>query len=420
MSELMQLAEDGLEWGTIEAELEGGRGADLPWRSGRTTRTAFYVDEATLEVGKRAFASFICDNALYINQIPSLKRFEQEIIAMTAELLGGGAETAGIMTHGGTESIFMACLAAREWARQQGRLSATPRILVPFSAHPAFNKAGFYLGFEVVRAPLADSYRADVAAMAEAAAADPDNLFMMVGSAPCWPFGVIDPIGELAGLAAGRDLWFHVDACVGGFVNPFARDLGHPIPPFDLSVPGVCSLSADIHKYGFAPKGASVLLFRDGALRDCAQFRFDGWPTGLYATSGFLGTRNGGTIAGAWAVMRYLGKAGYRRQVARVMEAKAKLAAAIAETEGLAVLGAPDVTLIAYGGEELDVFAVAEGLEARDWVVSKGQRPPAIQMTLSPVHAGVMERYIADLRGAAADGRAGTVTARDEVVSYAS
>src|SRR5690606_28653758 len=254
----------------------------------------------------------------YLNPFafPSLLRMEQEVVAMAADLFGAPA-AAGKLTSGGTESIFLAVQVARDHARE-ARGIVEPRLVTATTAHPAFAKAAHYLDVEQVTVSVGADGRLDPA---DAAAALDDRAALLVGSAPCYPYGVIDPIPELAALAAERDVLFHVDACLGGWLLPFWARLGEPVPPWDLSVPGVTSLSADIHKYGWSFKGVSVLLHRDDALLRRQYFLYDGWPGGLYGSATTAGTKPGAPIAAAWATIRYLGMEGYLRLAAQVQEA---------------------------------------------------------------------------------------------------
>ena len=282
-------------------ELEAAREGDVDWRGGRLGIYTHFGGEDVLEVAKEASRLYFSENALGPGAFPSLKRFEDDVVSWTLGLLNGGDRAYGSMTSGGTESIFMAVKTARDHARSIRPEMKDPVVVVPYSAHPAFNKAGHLLAVRVRRVPIGDDFRADVEAMAGAI---DENTIMLVGSAPQFAHGVIDPIEDLAALAREHGLWLHVDACVGGFIAPFVRKLGYPIPDFDFSVDGVTSMSADLHKYGFAPKGASTVLFSDASLRRYQMFEFDEWSRGHYASPTLAGTRPGGPIAGAWAVLR--------------------------------------------------------------------------------------------------------------------
>ena len=320
------------------------------------------------------------------------------------------------MSSGGTESIFLAVKTARDHARAEGSRIAVPEIVAPVSAHPAFDKAAHYLGMKVKRIPLRADFRAEVPAMA--AAVTPDTI-MIVGSAPSFPHGVIDPITDLAALARERGLWLHVDACVGGFLAPFVRRIGYPVPPFDFEVEGVRSMSADLHKYGFTAKGASVMLLSDIALRQHLVFEFDNWPRGKYASPTFTGTRPGGAIAAAWAVLRYLGVDGYTRIAKQLMDARDRMKAGIESIDGLYVVGTPELTVMGYGSRDLDTFAIAEQMTGKGWFISTMSEPPGIHMGMPTVaHVAVVDEYLADLGQSVATVRAQKLTGKSREVTY--
>jgi glutamate/tyrosine decarboxylase-like PLP-dependent enzyme len=405
--------EHGLEPPALFAEMEAARRNDVDWKNGRLGLYVHYAGEDVLAVAKEAYARFFSENALGPKAFPSLKKFEDDILAWSASLLHAPENATGVVTSGGTESIFLALKTARDWARSERPAIAMPEIVAPVSAHPAFDKAAHYLCMSVRRVPLRDDYRANVAAMASAIT---PATVMLVGSAPTFPHGVIDPIADLAALARDRDLWLHVDACVGGFLAPFAARLGYPLPPFDFAVPGVRSISADLHKYGFTAKGASVMLLADAALRRHLLFEFDRWPRGKYAGATFAGTRPGGALAAAWAVMRYLGVDGYMRLARAIMGARDRLIAGINTIDGLYVAGTPDLSVMGYGGRDIHMAAVADALGARGWFVSTMTEPPGIHLGMPTMaHVPHVDEYLRDLAAAVRDVRAGhrATAARD-------
>jgi len=408
--------EHGLPPTEVFAEMEAARRDDVDWRRGRLGLYVHYAGDDVLAVAKEAYQRFFSENALGPKAFPSLKKFEDDIVAWSADLLHAPNAATGVVTSGGTESIFLALKTARDWARTERPEIVAPEIVAPISAHPAFDKAAHYLCLTVRRVALAGDYRADVAAMT---AAITSNTIALVGSAPTFPHGVIDPIPDLAALATARGLWLHVDACVGGFLAPFAARVGYPIPPFDFAVQGVRSMSADLHKYGFTAKGASVLLLADAALRRHLVFEFDNWPRGKYAVPTFAGTRPGGAIAAAWAVLRYLGVDGYMRLAREIMGARDRLTAGINAIEGLAVVGAPDLAVIGYTSRDVDTFAVAEELTRRGWFVSTMSEPPGIHLGMPTMaHVPHVDTYLNDLRAAVDVVRTGKIAARSREVSY--
>jgi len=398
------LPREGRSWPELAQALRDLKRDDLDWRRGRHAAFVWHADDAVEQVARDAYALFMTENGLGLRVFPSLRRMEADVVAMVRHLLGGDAGTTGHLTSGGTESIFLATHAARQWARQQRPDVTEPEIVAPWSAHPAVDKAAHYLGMKVRRVPVGDRFRADVAAMA---AAITPRTVMLYGSAPTYSLGVIDPITELADLARRHGLWLHVDACVGGILAPFVRALGHPVPEFGLPLPGVTSVSADLHKSGYTAKGASVVLFRTAEHQAAGRYDFDDWPTGLYSVNTFTGTRPGGAIAAAWAVMNFLGEAGYRRIAATVMEAKARLVEGLARI-GLHVWGEPELWAVGFGSADPDIFAVADRMTARGWSVGRIREPRGIHLMLTPVHAPIIDEYLADLARGVIEARAVT------------
>ena len=399
-----RLPERGRAWEELARAMADLKGNDLDWRGGRHAAFVWHADDEVERVAREAYALFMTENGLGLRVFPSLRRMEADVVAMVAGLVGGNTAVRGHMTSGGTESIFLAAHAAREWARRHRPDVSEPEIVAAFSAHPAIDKAAHYLGMRVVRVPTGADFRADVTAMA--AAVTPRTV-MCYASAPTYSLGVVDPVAALGALAQARGLWLHVDACVGGILGPFVRELGYPVPAFGLDLPGVASLSADLHKSGYAAKGASVILYRDTERETAGRYEFSDWPTGLYAVPTFAGTRPGGAIAAAWAVMNFLGAEGYRRIAAVVMEARERLVAGLAH-EGLHVWGKPDLWGLAYGAEDVDIHAVADAMTTRRWSVGRVRTPPGIHLMLTPVHAPVVDAYLTDLAASVAAVRAGS------------
>ncbi|HSE03874.1 MAG TPA: aminotransferase class V-fold PLP-dependent enzyme [Methylomirabilota bacterium] len=396
------LPREGRSWPELAQALRDLKRDDLDWRRGRHAAFVWHADEEVERVAREAYALFMTENGLGLRVFPSLRRMEADVVGMVRHLLGGDAAVAGHLTSGGTESIFLATHAARQWARRQRPDVTEPEIVAAWSAHPAVSKAAHYLGLTVRRVPVGADFRADVAAMA---AAITPRTVMLYGSAPTYSLGVVDPIAALADLARARELWLHVDACVGGILGPFVRALGHPVPEFGLALPGVTSISADLHKSGYAAKGASVVIFRSAEHQAAGRYDFDDWPTGLYSVNTFTGTRPGGASAAAWAVMHFLGEAGYRRIAATVMQAKARLVEGLARL-GLHVWGAPELWAVGFGSADHDIFTVADRMTARGWSVGRIREPRGIHLMLTPVHAPIVDEYLADLARAVDEARA--------------
>ncbi len=386
--------EKGTDWETLRARMQDLAEGDADWRHARTAVYVFNAGEDVLRVAREAYAMYQSENGLGPLAFPSLKGMEADVIDLGLEIMHGPQGACGNLTSGGTESILMAVKTCRDQAAAAGIDVRGARIVVPGSAHLAFDKACHYLGLEIVRTPLRGDWRADPAAMADAI---DDRTLMIVGSAPCFPYGLIDPIEELAALARERHLWLHVDACVGGYFAPFARMNGVEVPAFDFEVEGVASISADLHKYGYAAKGASTIFHRSEEQRSFQVFESEDWPAGHMSTPTAAGTRPGGAIASAWAVMHYLGIEGYREKARIVCEVRAELMAAIDAIPALQTHGDPCLGLFIYGSDELDIFKVYGRMFARGWFSGLVTDPRSIHMMLSPAHADVVAEYLRDL-----------------------
>jgi sphinganine-1-phosphate aldolase len=374
--------------------LAAKRARDARWQEGRTFGLVFDGGQEVHDVAEAAAVMFLHENALNTQAFPSLGEIQAEVVAACAELFHGSPGAAGFMTSGGTESILMAVKAARERARAERDVDA-PEMVVAASAHAAFHKAGHDFGVRVHTVPVLDDFRADVDAMA---AHVNGNTALVVGSAPQYPQGVVDPIPELADVAASVNASMHVDACMGGFVLPFMELNGDTIPPWDFRVPGVTTLSADIHKLGYAPKGASVILHRNKELRRYQTFVFDGWLGGLYASPNMQGSRAGLPMAAAWAVMHKLGIDGYRRLTAVTIDAARRIVAGVRATSGLRVLGEPEAHLLAIGSDGVDVFALNDAMHGRGWHLDRQGPPDSLHLTVSNGNAPVVDEFLGDLR----------------------
>jgi glutamate/tyrosine decarboxylase-like PLP-dependent enzyme len=337
-------------------------------------------------------------------------RMQAEVLAWTVDLLNGGSDGRANMTSGGSESIFCAVHAAREWAKQQLPEAKPPyQIVMPRTGHAAFDKAAHYQGLEVVRVPAGPDLRADVEALE---AAVKPNTVMVVGSAPCWGFGLMDPIPEIGALAERHGLWMHVDGCVGGFLLPFLERLGQGIPSFDFRVPAVCSISADLHKHGYAAKPASTVVYRSQELQDChyVGVAIDDWQSGMYRTHGVVGSRPGSAVAAAWAVMSVLGEDGYLDLTRRALEAKARLVGGIEAIEDFRVLQNESL-LVPFRSETLDMLNVLGGLVERGYFPWGTFEPIYVHPSAEPVDDLVIESFLKDLSEVGAGVREGTVTA---------
>lgn len=389
----------------VLSALRAMKSGDIEWKRGRTPLYVFDAGEDIYDVGRAAFFEYFKENALGKNRaFPSVMKMENDIIDMGLGLLHGGDDARGFMTTGGTESIIQAVQSCRNLARhKRGDATFRGNIVAAISVHPAFDKAARLMDLEVRRAPVGSNWRADPSAIEELM--DGDTM-MIVGSAPCFSYGVIDPIAQLGALAEKHDVWLHVDACVGGYVAPFARMIGRDIPAFDFEVPGVCSISADLHKYGFCPKPASTIYYRD---ETCAQFHafdFDNWPSGRFYTTTISGTRPAGGVAAAWAMFHFLGLEGYKRIATNLMSFIDRYRAGVEAIPGLKVIGDPHVAVVAFTGDDIDLFRVAETMSANGWLPGLLKEPKAIHRLMSLVHEPVLDEYLSDLRDAVASVRA--------------
>ncbi len=397
----------------VLAELDAKRTRDARWQDGRTFGMVYDGGPSVHEVAEAVAVRFLHDNALNTIAFPSLGQIQSEVCAAAASLFHGET-AAGFMTSGGTESILMAVKAARERGRAERGVTA-PEMVVPESAHAAFHKAAHYFGVKVHKVAVRDDWRADVDAMASCVN---DNTVLIAGSAPQYPQGVIDPIPALAALAADIGASFHTDACMGGFVLPFMEQLGHDVAPWDFRVPGVTTISADVHKLGYAPKGASVLLHRTKELRRYQTFVFDDWLGGFYASPAMQGSRPGLPMATAWAVMHHLGMDGYRRLTDVTIRTTRRMIEGVRAVPGLRVLGEPEAHVLAIAADgDLDVFAVDDALRKRDWVLDRQMPPDSLHATVSAGNAPVIEEFVRDL-AAAVDEVRGT-RAGDRSTNYA-
>lgn len=356
---------------------------------------AFRATPDVQDLGSKVYQDFFSDNGIFSLRVPYMRNIEEQVIEMCLSVVNGSDNSAGNMTNGGSESIYSALHAIREWAREHKPHVHEPKVLVPYSAHPTFSKGGHYFGLRIERIPLGDDFRVDVKAMA--AAIDGDTV-ALVGSAPCWPYALYDPIEKIAALAIQHNLWMHVDACVGGYLAPFLTKLGYKLPRWDFTVPGVMSISADLHKYGYCPKPCSTILWQDASLQKYHFVHPSDWPGGQYSTTGFAGSRMGGAIFAAWAVMSYLGEDGYIRMAKRVMDLKAEITTKINEIDELEVWET-DLLPLPIRGTGVDIGKVSAALMTRGYIILGTQQPPLINLPIdAAVDETVISTFLRDLK----------------------
>ena len=396
------LPREPLERSAILAELASmAEAEETNWKAGQASGAVYHGDEEHVDFLNQAYALHSQSNPLHTDLWPSAMNLEAEIVSMTAGMLGSRQTTdeiVGTVTSGGTESIIMAMKAYRDHAGVKH-----PEMVIPSSAHVAFDKASHYLGFRQVRVPVGPDYRADVEAMTRAVTR---RTVVVAGSAPGFPHGVIDPIGELSTMARERGVGFHTDACLGGFVLPWAERLGYDVEPFDFRLPGVTSMSADTHKYGYSAKGTSVVLYRGRDLRRSQYFVATEWPGGLYYSPTMAGSRPGALLASAWAAMLSLGESGYLDATSAILEAAERVRQGIAEIPELTVLGDP-LWVIAFASDEVNIYEVMAQLAERGWSLNGLHHPAAIHIALTLRHTrpGVTDAFLADLRASVAEAK---------------
>jgi sphinganine-1-phosphate aldolase len=388
----------------LAAVAEMAKREDAPAEAGKISGSLYHGGEEHFAFLAEVYRHFAHVNVLQRDMYPSATKFEGEIVSMTLGLLNGDAADGegdmpcGVLTSGGSESLISAMLAYRERGRELG--IAEPEVVMPVTAHVALLKGAHYLGVKAIQTPVTGEFRADVEAVA--AAIGPRTV-ALVGSAGTYPHGVIDPIADLSDLALEHDLGLHVDGCLGGFILPWAERLGHEVPPWDFRLPGVTSISADTHKYGYAPKGTGVLLYRNPDLRHRQYFVHTEWPGGIYASPGIAGSRSGGLIAATWAAMASLGESGYLELAEKILATATELREAVESIPELRTLGRSPF-MVAFGSDELDVWHVNDALQDRGWRLNGCQHPPGLHFCVTRPNTapGVAEAFAADLREAVA------------------
>jgi len=379
------------------------------WESGHVSGAVYHGDAAHIDFLNQVYAETSQANPLHTDIWPSATKYEAEIVSMTAQMFNAPdtddreQRIVGTVTSGGTESLILAMRTYRDWAREELGIKH-PEVVLPVSAHAAFDKAEEVLGIKMVRIPVGPDYRGDVLAMADAIT---KNTIALVGSAPGFPHGVIDPIIELSELAKRRGIGLHVDACLGGFVLPWAEQLGAAVPPFDFRLDGVTSMSADTHKYGYAAKGTSVLLYRGENLRRYQWFINTEWTGGLYLSPTFAGSRPGALSAACWAAMVSVGESGYLENTQKILDAAKELRTVIEAQPDVRLLGDP-LWVLAFASDTVDIYRVMDELHTRGWALNGLQAPASIHLCTTLRHAqpGVAKKFATDLAAAVEAARA--------------
>lgn len=397
------MQEHGTPADELLADLDERRGRDPDVHGARLFGLTYPTGRDDLEhLVHEVYSRYLFGNALNPFKFVELAALEADVLADVGALVNlstrdGGGGGGGTMTSGGTESILMSMFVNRERARARG--IERPRIVAAVSAHPAYAKAAHYFDMDLVQYPIDAGFRADVAAASELV---DDRTAVVVASAFSYPHGVMDPVADLAALAAQHGVGCHVDACIGSFVLPFLERLGHDVPPWDFRVEGVTEMSADIHKYGFVPKGASVVLHRDEDWFGHQVFLYDRWPSGIYGSPAMAGARAAAPIATAWAVLRYLGVEGYSQIQGDLAATTAKVRSAIETAAGVEVVGDPIGPVLAMQSDEIDLYAVGDVMDDRGWNLNRNTEPRGLHLMLSPAHGGVVDELVGDLADALA------------------
>ncbi len=408
MTTTAKIPERGTNKDDVLKTLEGYRSQDVPWREGKAFGYVFDARHEAIDAGKRACLAFLSENGLDPTSFPSLLRLENEVVRMCATHVHGDEKVVGNFTSGGTESILLAMKAARDWSKKHRPELTRPEILLPITAHAAFHKAAAYLGMDIRTFDVDPvTCRAGVEA---ARAALSDRTLVLVGSAPSYAYGVVDDVEGLAALATEKGLWMHVDACMGGVLLPFLERLGQSVPAFDFRVPGVWSLSMDLHKYGYCPKGASVVLYRDKGLRKHQIYACSEWAGYTIVNATVQSTKSGGPLAGAWATMTCMGQEGYLRIASEMRDATRRFVEGIDAIEGLKVISSPDMTLIAFTSDAFHVFHLPDLMKKRGWYIQPtlgtGALREHVHLSVTAANVPHVDAFLADLRASALEARA--------------
>lgn len=392
----MPIPERALSPDQVLSHIKGLKSQDADWKAGRCFALVYSAGEAHEALLKDAHQAYFSENGLNPMAFKGLKRLEHEVVQMSAALFHGPEGATGTMTSGGTESLLLAVKTYRDRALRTRRFVGQPEMILPRTAHVALEKAAHLFGVVPRFAPVDENFQVDLKAVKKLINR---HTVMIVGSAPQYPHGAIDPIEALGALAQKHEVPLHVDACVGGFMLPFVERLGRKVPLWDFRVPGVTSISADLHKYGYAAKGASVIVYKDlDHLRD-QFFIATEWPGGIYASPSLPGTRPAGPIAAAWAALQGLGIEGYTRLTKDALLARDRLIEGVKAVPGLVVFGDPPGTVFAFGSKDpaLDTFALADRLQAKGWHFDRDQGPDGIHLTVMAGHLPVVDEFLADL-----------------------
>eukprot|EP00123_Amoebidium_parasiticum_P016426 comp23423_c0_seq1/m.38965 comp23423_c0_seq1/g.38965 ORF comp23423_c0_seq1/g.38965 comp23423_c0_seq1/m.38965 type:complete len:547 (-) comp23423_c0_seq1:293-1933(-) len=394
---ITHLPKEGATVDEVIADARALQAMTYDWENGTVSGTVYNGGEDLRRLATEVYGMFTWANPLHPDVFPGTRKMEAEVVQMCVNLYHGNKEACGTMTTGGTESILMACKAYRDRAYETKGITH-PNMVIPVTAHAAFDKAGGYFGIRVIHVDVdPQTGKVDLRKMRKAINS---NTVMLVGSAPGFPHGIVDPIEEIAKLGLAYDIGVHVDCCLGGFILPFMKDAGFDIEPFDFRVNGVTSISCDTHKYGCAPKGTSVVMYSTRDLRHYQYFSAPDWTGGIYASPSILGSRPGALLAATWATMIHIGYNGYVEMARKILTTAQYIKTELADVPGLQIMGDPKVTVIALGSDTFDIYRLSGALSKRGWNLNSLQNPPSLHICLTNVHTkeGVAERFLKDVK----------------------
>ena len=403
----MRIPEKGLSKEELFQKMESYRSNDQDCRSGQVFSYVYDAGADVDEVGKKALTDFLHESGLDPTAFPSVMQFEVELVRMAATHVKGDENVVGNFTSGGTESIILALKSARDYFRKKKPEITQPEMVLATTAHAAFHKAADYLGIKKVLTDVDGvSYIADVELMRKAIT---PNTIILIGSAPSYAHGVVDPIEQIGQLALEHDLLFHVDACMGGFLLPYFRRLGEPIPDFEFNVPGVTSLSMDLHKYGYTPKNASIILYKNKELRRHQIYACAAWTGYTIVNNAVQSSKSGGPMAASWAVMNFLGDDGYLALAKNALEATKKIVKAIDDMDDIELMGRPEMTLLCFGSDTVNVFHVADEMKMRGWFLQPqlafANSKKNVHISVNSASIETVDKMIEDLKLAVEDAK---------------
>ncbi|XP_076453528.1 sphingosine-1-phosphate lyase 1-like [Babylonia areolata] len=399
---IQRLPAEGLSESELMEQLQRYKKlASDDWQDGKVSGTVYNGEDKLTQLMAKTYGMFAWTNPLHPDVFPDIRKMEAEVVRMCCGMFNGDSMTSGSVTSGGTESIMLACLAYRSLARERG--VKIPEMIVPHTAHAAFDKAAEFFHMKITHIPVdPETRKVDIKAMKRAISG---KTCMLVASAPAFPHGIIDDVQAVAALGEKYNIPVHVDCCLGGFLVPFMDKAGYPVDPFDFRLPGVTSISADTHKYGYAPKGSSVILYRNRNLHRRQFFVQPDWTGGIYASPTMAGSRAGAVIAACWATLMYFGQKGYVESTRSICATTRYIAQELGKIEGIVIFGEPKVNVVGIGSDRFNVFRLFEMLVEKKWILNSLQFPSSIHLcvTKPTTKEGVADQFIADVKDSVAE-----------------